>query len=137
MGGYGRRRRQDLVVASEWSNLKIVPGNGERTVEIPGSSGLWNTLAVADLDNDGRPDILAGNLGLNSKFKASILRPLRMYVNDFDGNGTVEQIITSIDKDGRERLFATKDELATRLPAINQRFQTYRAFAKAGLIRSH
>jgi len=54
-----------------------------------------------------------GNLGLNSKFKASDTAPLRMYVNDFDGNGTVEQIITSIDKDGRERLFATKDELAT------------------------
>jgi hypothetical protein len=125
--------RQDLVVASEWSNLKIVPGSGERTVEIPGSSGLWNTLALADLDNDGRPDILAGNLGLNSKFKASATAPLRMYVNDFDGNGTIEQIITWIDKDGRERLFATKDELDKQLPAIHQRFETYRAFAKAGL----
>jgi len=125
--------RQDLVVASEWSNLKIVPGSGERTVEIPGSSGLWNTLALADLDHDGRPDILAGNLGLNSKFKASDTAPLRMYVNDFDGNGTIEQIITLIDKHGRERLFATKDELDKQLPAIHQKFKTYRAFAKAGL----
>jgi len=125
--------RQDLVVASEWSNLKIVPGSGERTVEIPGSSGLWNTLALADLDNDGRPDILAGNLGLNSKFKASETAPLRMYVDDFDRNGTIEQIITWIDRDGRERLFATKDELDTQLPAMHQRFATYRAFANAGL----
>src|SRR5256885_1162569 len=125
--------RQDLVVASEWSNLKIISGSGEPTVEIPGSSGLWNTLALADLDNDGRPDILAGNLGLNSKFKASDTAPLRMYVNDFDGNGTIEQIITWIDKDGRERLFTTKDELDKQLPAMHQRFETYRAFAKAGL----
>jgi len=125
--------RPDLVVAAEWSNLKIVYNSGDRTVEIPGSAGLWNTLALADLDSDGRPDILAGNLGLNSKFKASDTAPLRMYVNDFDGNGTIEQIITWIDKDGRERLFATKDELDQQLPAMHQRFQTYRSFAKAGL----
>ena len=125
--------RPDLVVAAEWSNLKIVYNAGERTVEIPGSSGLWNTLALADLDRNGRPDILAGNLGLNSKFKASDTTPLRMYVNDFDGNGTVEQIITWIDKDGRERLFAAKDELDKQLPAMRQKFETYRAFAEAGL----
>jgi hypothetical protein len=125
--------RPDLVVASEWSNLKIVYNSGERAVEIPGSSGLWNTLALADLDNDGRPDILAGNLGLNSKFKASKTAPLRMYVNDFDGNGTIEQIITWIDRNGRESLFATKDELGKQLPAIDQRFEAYWAFAEAGL----
>lgn len=126
--------RPDLVVASEWSNLRIIYNSPEKeAAEIPGSSGLWNTLALADLDNDGRPDILAGNLGLNSKFKASDTAPLRMYVNDFDRNGRVEQIVTSMDRDGRERLFATKDELSHQLPAINQRFETYRAFAEAGL----
>jgi hypothetical protein len=130
MNGDGR---PDLVVAAEWSNLKIVYSGAERTVEIPGSSGLWNTLTVADLDKNGRLDILAGNLGLNSKFKASDTAPLRMYVNDFDGNGTVEQIITWIDRDGRERLFATKDELGRQLPAINQKFKTYRAFSAAEL----
>ena len=130
MNGDGR---PDLVVAAEWSNLKIVYSSGEPPVAIPGSAGLWNTLTLADLDNNGRPDILAGNLGLNSKFQASDTDPLRMYVNDFDGNGTIEQIITSIDRGGRERLFATKDELSERLPAIHQRFKTYRAFAEAGL----
>src|SRR5438034_10022413 len=125
--------RQDLVGAARWCNLKIVYNSGGRTVATAGSTGLWNTLALADLDSDGRPDILAGNLGLNSKFKASDTAPLRMYVNDFDGNGTIEQIITWIDKDGRERLFATEDELGRQLPAIHRRFETYRAFAKAGL----
>lgn len=130
MNGDGK---PDLVVASEWSNLKIVYHSGERPVEIPGSAGLWSTLALADLDNDGRPDILAGNLGLNAKFTASNTAPLRMYVNDFDGNGTIEQIITWIDGNRRERLFATKDELGEQLPAIHQRFETYWAFAEAEL----
>jgi hypothetical protein len=126
--------KPDLVVASEWSSLKIVyHSGGERIAEIPGSSGLWNTLALTDLDHDGRQDILAGNLGLNSKFKASGTAPLRMYVDDFDENGRVEQVVTKTDRDGRERLFATKDELAAQLPALRRRFQTYRAFGQAGL----
>src|SRR5699024_5577904 len=61
----------DLVVASEWSNMKIVynsAGQQDAEVyEVPQSSGLWNTVELADFDGDGRLDIAAGNLGLNSK----------------------------------------------------------------------
>ena len=124
----------DLVVASEWSSVKVVYNSaGAETLEIPGSSGLWNTIALTDLDNDGRPDILAGNLGLNSRFKASPAAPLRMYVGDFDDNRTVEQIITMVDEDGRERLFATRDELGEQLPVIRVEWESYRSFAEAGL----
>ncbi len=126
----------DLVVASEWSNMKIVYNTAGRqhaeVYEIPGSSGLWNTIEVADFDNDGQVDIAAGNLGLNSKFKASEEAPLRMYVNDFDGNGTVEQIITYVHK-GEELLFATKDELAEQITFINRKFGSYKEFAGASL----
>lgn len=126
--------RLDLVVTSEWSNLKIVYNDFDKSVvEISNSTGLWNTVSVADLNNDGRLDILAGNLGLNSKFKADETEPLRMYVNDFDGNGTVEQIITYIDGEGNERLFARKDELGEQLPYIHERFETYTEFAGAEL----
>src|SRR5690625_5913317 len=59
--------------------------------------------------------------------------PLRMYVEDFDGNGILEQIVTYIDSDGRERLFATRDELVEQLPYIGERFSTYREFAAADL----
>jgi enediyne biosynthesis protein E4 len=126
--------RLDLVVASEWSNLKIVFNDVNKGVTtIPNSSGLWNSVFLADLNNNGSPDILAGNLGLNSKFKAGETEPLRMYVNDFDGNGTVEQIITYIDGEGQERLFARKDELGEQMPYIHERFETYSEFANANL----
>jgi len=126
--------RLDLVVASEWSNLKIIYNDLDKgLVELPNSSGLWNTISLADLSNNGRPDILAGNLGLNSKFKASESDPLRMYVNDFDGNGTYEQIITYIDSKGKERLFARKDELGEQMTYIHELFDTYTEFANAEL----
>jgi enediyne biosynthesis protein E4 len=126
--------RPDLVVASEWEGLKIIYNNREKgSLDLPNSSGIWNTLKLADLANNGNLDILAGNLGLNSSYSASEKAPLRMYVNDFDGNGSIEQIITYMDRDGSERLFARKDELAEQMPFINERFETYADFAGAHL----
>lgn len=124
----------DLVVASEWSDIIIVYNDESYGKErLAGSAGIWNTLALEDLIGNGRPDILSGNLGLNSKFRASEDAPLRMYVNDFDGNGSVEQIVTYIDRDGEERLFARKDELGEQMPYIHEQFETYTDFARAGL----
>lgn len=124
----------DLVVASEWEPVQIIYHDPAKDkMEMPHSSGLWNTLEIADMTGDGRPDIIAGNLGLNSKYQASEEIPLRMYVEDFDGNGILEQIVTYIDSDGRERLFATRDELVEQLPYIGERFSTYREFAAADL----
>ncbi|MDR8392514.1 VCBS repeat-containing protein [Aliifodinibius sp. S!AR15-10] len=127
----------DLVVASEWSPLRLVYNlqkkGGTSVVELPNSTGLWNAVTLSDLDNDGFPDIIAGNLGLNSKFRAFPSEPLRMYVNDFDRNGIAEQIITYIDHKGEERLFATKDELATQLNYINERFESYKSFGETSL----
>ncbi|WP_234572113.1 VCBS repeat-containing protein [Rhodohalobacter sp. 614A] len=126
--------KPDLVISSEWESIKIVFGDQDKRIqELRGSSGLWNTVVVRDLNHDGWPDILAGNLGLNSKFKASSDKPLRMYVNDYDNNGIIEQIVTYVDKNGRERLFATKDELEEQLPYIRERFEGYQAFAEADL----
>lgn len=123
----------DLVVASEWSDIKIIYNTDEAITNVPNSSGIWNTVSVADLNNDDRPDILAGNLGLNSKFKASENGPIRMYVNDFDDNGSKEQIVTYVDEEGEERLFARKDELGEQLPYIHEQFESYTGFANASL----
>lgn len=123
----------DLIVASEWSDIKIIHNSDKTITNIHNSSGIWNTVSVADLNNNGRVDILAGNLGLNSKFKASDNYPIRMYVNDFDGNGSIEQIVTYVDEEGEERLFARKDELGEQMPYIHERFESYTEFANASL----
>ena len=66
---------------------------------IPFSNGWWNAVETADLNGDGFLEIIAGNHGLNSRFRASKERPLHMFVKDFDRNGTIEQIICQYEGD--------------------------------------
>jgi hypothetical protein len=55
-------------------------------------SGWWNSLAPGDFDNDGDIDFIAGNLGLNSFYRASASRPVHIYAKDFDGNGSYDAL---------------------------------------------
>ncbi|RMG63823.1 MAG: hypothetical protein D6722_17355, partial [Bacteroidetes bacterium] len=90
---------------------------------------LWNSLSVADLDGDGDPDLLAGNHGLNSRLKASPDQPISLYVNDFDGNGSVEQIFTAFHGDTAYPLVLRHD-LVTVLPKLKKKYLKYEAYAR-------
>lgn len=124
----------DLIVASDWSTLKILFQNEGKfqMKELPNATGLWTSLEIADMDNNGYPDIIGGNLGLNSKLAASGEKKLKMYVNDFDDNGSVEQVITFV-KSGRERFFADKDELTKQVNFIKKKYLDYNSFASASI----
>ncbi len=46
-----------------------------------------NTLEVADVNHDQKPDLIAGNMGENTQVKVSEAEPAELYYRDFDGNG--------------------------------------------------
>ncbi len=111
----------DLVVTGEWMGIKIFLNEKGvfRSGEIAHSTGLWQTVHIADLNGDGLPDILAGNWGHNSKLFAGKDGPLKMYVKDFDFNGTTEQVMTYSIK-GQEYPFLGKDQLELALPVLKR-----------------
>ena len=116
----------DLVVAGEWMPVKIFinnKGNFEAR-NIESSTGLWQTLQTADINGDGHMDILAGNWGHNSKLYTGKNGPLKMYVKDFDKNGSIEQIL-AYTLDGKEYTFLAKDELERSLPVLKKAYLTY------------
>ena len=116
----------DLIVAGEWMPVKIFINNNGilKETEIGQSTGLWQTLYATDINGDGFTDILAGNWGHNSKLYAGKNGPLKLYVKDFDNNGSVEQIM-AYTIDGKEYPFLAKDELERALPVLKKAYLTY------------
>ena len=125
---------EDLVVCCEWGGIEaFINSNGKFTKKtLTENKGWWNFILPVDADNDGDIDLIAGNLGLNSRLKASVNEPVSQYYNDFDGNGKKEQILTYYVK-GQEFPFVNKDELQKQLPFIKKEFLYAGDFAKASI----
>ncbi len=98
-----------------------------REVGLGGSSGWWNAITVADVNGDGRPDLILGNLGLNSYLKASAKEPARLYVGAFGNAGTTQSILTSY-RNGASYPVGSFDDLARAIPSLRERYPTYGSF---------
>jgi hypothetical protein len=125
---------KDLIVCCEWGGITaFINYNGKFTKQpLTDKHGWWNFVLPVDIDNDGDIDLIAGNLGLNSRLKASATEPVRLYYNDFDDNGKNEQIVSYYVK-GRELPFANKEELQNQMPQIKKDFLYAGDFAKASM----
>jgi len=125
---------KDLIVSLEWDGIcAFINNKGNFTKQyLTTKKGWWNFVLPCDIDNDGDLDLIAGNLGLNSRLKASVDKPIRMYYNDFDDNGSKEQILTYYLHD-KEIPFNTKDELQRRMPILKKKFLYAGDFAKSSL----
>ena len=123
-------KKVDLVVCGEYLPVKVFLNNGKSLVpaDHAAANGWWSSLFATDLDQDGDIDLIAGNHGLNSRFKAYPDQPIRLYINDFDQNGTVEQVLTSF-REGREYPFVLKHDLISQIPSLKKKFLKYSSFA--------
>ncbi|HEX8528805.1 MAG TPA: FG-GAP-like repeat-containing protein, partial [Cytophagales bacterium] len=123
----------DLVVAGEFMPVTFYKNEGGRKLtRVAGNlpAGFYFSLAEGDFDGDGDADYLAGNLGLNTRFKVSEKEPLTAYAKDFDRNNRTE-IILSYFVDGLECPVAGRDAIAHQYPALKARFNDYGSFAGA------
>jgi enediyne biosynthesis protein E4 len=122
----------DLVLVGEWMAPTLFKNNGKgfdkvSLPEMDAFKGWYQSIAVGDFNGDGRPDLVLGNHGLNSRFKASVEKPIKMFVNDFDQNGSVEHIFTQ--KNGDKHVpFTLKHELEKQIPSIKKRYLKYSTY---------
>jgi hypothetical protein len=120
----------DLAVVGEWMPITFFVNEGGKSfskLSIPESSGWWNSIAGGDFDNDGDTDYIAGNLGLNSIYKASVNEPVTICAKDFDSNGSVDPIICRYVQ-GKEYPAPPRDALTGQiasLKAVIDRYSLY------------
>jgi hypothetical protein len=126
--------KMEILLTHQWGGIDVMYPSVKKWTKASATNlpGWWNFTLPVDFDLDGDMDFIAGNLGLNTRLKATEKEPISMYYNDFDDNGKFEQIITFY-LQGKEIPFANKDEIQRQIPKIKKSFLYAEDFAKANL----
>lgn len=125
-------KQPDLVIAGEWMTPRIFTWKQDHFKEIKTSMdnlyGSWQSVATADIDGDGDQDLVLGNMGENFYLRPSPEKPLKIWINDFDGNGTTDKVMTRT-VDGRDVTVFMKRDLTEQLPSLKKLTLKHEDFA--------
>jgi enediyne biosynthesis protein E4 len=130
--------RDELIIAGEWMPVSVFKNENGKFRNVTASFGLsgikgwWYSLEVADLNADGYPEIIAGNLGLNSQIQASAQKPVTLHYKDFDNNGSLDPILCCYTDDKSYPLHF-RDRLLDQMVVLKKKFTRYEMYANATL----
>lgn len=127
----------DMAIVGEWMPLTILKntnGHFKKSDKLSGSKteGWWYSLAKGDIDNDGDDDLIAGNIGSNNKFHFTEKKPLHVYANDFDDNGTLDIVLSKKYKQ-MDVPVRGKECSSEQMPFISEKFPTYLQFSTSSI----
>ena len=129
-------KKKELIVVGDWMSPVIFTLKGKTLQKIETGleemTGFWGALQVQDIDNDGDNDLILGNMGENFTLKASAEAPLKIWVKDFDGNGSIDKIMTKT-IDGKDVPVFLKREMAEQFPALKKQILKHSDYAKKSL----
>jgi hypothetical protein len=135
--------KPDLLLAGDWMPIRIFKNTGGTLSEMTAATGLdkypgfWRSLLITDIDHDGHPDIVAGNLGLNNPWHIDTAHPAGLVAKDFDGNGAIDPVFCyySKDEEGKYTLSTgiSRDAWAWQMPGIKKRYETNEGYATAAM----
>jgi hypothetical protein len=127
---------KELIVVGEFMGIEIFKNDGGKLSRVNWSgnpSGWWNVITPVDVDGDGDQDLVLGNHGLNSRFKATAERPIKLYYHDYDNNGFAEPILTQTREDGKDYPFALRHDLTSQLSSLKKIFPDFESFRQASI----
>jgi len=116
-------RKPELIITGEWMYPHVYSFNGKRFVEqktgLENQYGWWQQLSVADLDKDGDADLVLGNLGQNFYLQTDSAHPVKVWIKDFDQNGTPDKIFSHTIGDKDVPVFMKK-EITDQIPSLKK-----------------
>jgi len=127
---------KDLVIVGDFMGVEVFENQQGKFKKNENNArsnlkGWWNTIEKSDLDNDGDFDLIIGNHGLNSRFKATPKNPINLYVNDFDKNSFLDPVLSFTNTDGKEYPYALRHNLVDQLKYLSKKFPDYESFKSA------
>ena len=115
--------QKELVIVGEWMTPRIFSFNKDRFEEVKTNLhelyGWWQTVSVADVNSDGKQDLLLGNIGENFYLRPDSGNPVKLWINDYDQNGSTEKIMTQT-VNGKDLPVFLKKEMEEQLPSIKK-----------------
>ena len=126
----------DLLLVGEFMPITYFKNKEGKSLEkmknpsLANSSGWWNSLTAGDFDQDGDIDYIAGNLGLNTRYKGTSKEPLCIYAKDYDKNGSIDPVMTYY-LQGNKHIVHSRDELISQISVMKLRFNNYKDYAEA------
>jgi len=124
----------ELILAGEWMPVTVFRYDGDQFINeseafgLARTEGLWQAIHAEDFTGNGHKDLILGNFGGNSRLRASLDQPLRLYVNDFGDTGQTAPLIT-VQRDNNQYTYEALDELMLQLRSIGNQFTSYEDFS--------
>ena len=126
-------KKKELVIAGEWMSPRIFTYVNDHFEEVKTNLsdkfGWWQTVAATDLNNDGKEDLVFGNIGENFYLRPDKEHPVKLWVGDFDNNGIVDKIL-SYTVDGKDKPVFLKHDLEDALPMLKKKNLRHEDYAK-------
>lgn len=125
--------KKDLVICGEWMTPRIFTHTGTRFEELPTNLthlyGWWQTVQTADLDGDGKMDLILGNVGENFYLHPDSAHPVKVYIDDFDHNGIMDKVLTYT-VDGKDKPVFLKHDMEFQIPSLKKQNLKHADYAK-------